>query len=302
MTNNAPQSIPAKTGGILQKIGLYFSLVKISHTVFALPFACIGFAIAIFYDQQSFKLPLLLAMLGCMVCARNAAMAFNRYLDRKYDKANPRTAQREIPAGKVSSKEALWFTIINCLIFVGITYFINPLCFYLSPIALFVILFYSYTKRFTPLCHLVLGLGLSFAPLGSYILVTGYFDWLPVFFSLIVLFWVAGFDIIYALQDEDFDKKQKLYSIPSVLGTKKALFVARMLHIFSALFVLAAGYYGFFHWTYYIGATIFAFFLIYQHSLVKPNDLSKVTMAFQNANGIASITFAIFTIIALYLY
>lgn len=155
-----------------------------------------------------------------MVFARNAAMAFNRYLDRDIDAKNPRTVMRDIPSGKISARATLIFVIVNCVLFIATTYLINPLCFYLSPIAIFVVLFYSYTKRFTALCHLVLGLGLGLAPIGAYIAVTGQFNIVPVLYSLAVLFWVSGFDIIYALQDEDFDRSEKLHSIPSALGRK----------------------------------------------------------------------------------
>ncbi|MHB1921846.1 MAG: UbiA-like polyprenyltransferase, partial [Chitinophagaceae bacterium] len=190
-----------------QKIKQYLSLVKFSHTIFALPFALIGFFLAIVHQNKGLSIGLLVAVLLCMVFARSAAMGFNRYLDRVYDARNPRTASREIPSGKVSSRHALIFVIVNCLLFVITTWWINPLCFGLSFIALGVILGYSYTKRFTPLCHLVLGLGLSLAPIGSYLAVTGTFNLLPLLFSLVVLFWVSGFDIIYALQDVSFDRE-----------------------------------------------------------------------------------------------
>jgi 4-hydroxybenzoate polyprenyltransferase len=176
------------------------------------------------------------------------------------------------------------------------TFFINRICFYLSPVALFVILFYSYTKRFTFLCHLVLGLGLSLAPIGAYLAVTGVFAVLPVLFSLAVIFWVSGFDVIYALQDIDFDQSQNLYSIPSALGKSRALKVSEFLHILSAACVISAGFYGHLHWLYWIGIGIFAGMLIYQHSIVKPDDLSKVNIAFMTANGIASVVFAVFVI------
>ena len=181
------------------------------------------------------------------------------------------------------------------------TSFINTLVFYLSFIAIFVVLFYSYTKRFTALCHVVLGVGLSLSPIGAYLAVTGYFDWLPLIFSFVVLTWVTGFDIIYALQDEHFDKEHKLHSIPALLGAKRALWVSNSLHLCSALLVLAAGYLASFHGIYWLGAGLFTGLLIYQHTLVKPNDLSKVTMAFANTNGIASIIFATFTILSLIL-
>ncbi|RYD55702.1 MAG: 4-hydroxybenzoate octaprenyltransferase [Sphingobacteriales bacterium] len=279
----------------------YLSLIKFSHTVFALPFALIGFTLAVVYEQQSFEWHLFLKMLLCMVFARTAAMAFNRYLDRRFDAMNPRTAKREIPAGVIKPTQALIFTIVNCALFVLTTWFINTLVFYLSFVALFVILFYSYTKRFTALCHIVLGVGLSLSPIGAYLAVTGYFKLLPLLFSFAVLTWVSGFDIIYALQDEQFDKSQDLHSIPAALGTKNALMVSNILHVCSAAFILAAGYAGQFGWIYWIGAAIYCGLLVYQHMLVKPNDLSKVNIAFGNTNGIASIIFAVFTILSILL-
>lgn len=235
-------------------------------------------------------------MLLCMVTARNAAMAFNRYLDRSFDAQNPRTANREVPAGIISAKSALLFTVINCIIFIAATYFINPMVMYLSPIALFVVLFYSYTKRFTPLCHLVLGVGLGLAPIGAYLAVAGVFDAVPLFFSFIVLTWVSGFDIIYALQDEEFDKANNLNSIPAALGKKNALMVSNVLHVVSAFLIIAVGYYAGFGWIYWIGAAIVIALLVYQHTLVKPDDLSKVNLAFGTTNGIISLVFAAFTI------
>ncbi len=270
----------------------YLSLVTFSHTIFAMPFAFIGFFLAISTTDNTFSWPKLILMLVCMVSARNAAMAFNRYLDRDIDAKNPRTKVRDIPSGRVSAQAALVFTIINCVVFIAATWFINSLCFWLSPIALFVILFYSFTKRFTPLCHLVLGLGLALAPIGAYLVVTGSFALLPVLYSLAVLCWVSGFDIIYALQDDEFDKSEKLYSIPSYLGRKKALYLSVVLHVLSALFISLPVYYLSFSWPYYLGIIFFCAMLIYQHLLVKPNDLSKVNFAFMTTNGIASVVFA----------
>jgi 4-hydroxybenzoate polyprenyltransferase len=241
-----------------------------------------------------------LLVILCMIFARSAAMAFNRYLDRNFDSKNPRTAIREIPAGIISSDNALRFVIINSVAFIICAWFINPLCFFLSPVALFVILGYSYTKRFTPLCHLVLGLGLSLAPIGAFLAVTGHFDVLPVLFSFAVIFWVSGFDIIYALQDEEFDKSQKLYSIPAAFGKTRALRISELFHLLSAGCIIFAGAYGHFSWFYWIGVVVFAGMLIYQHSVVKPNDLSKVNLAFMTANGIASVVFSIFVIADLF--
>ena len=194
------------------------------------------------------------------------------------------------------------FTIVSCVLFLVTCFFINRICFYLSPVALAVVLGYSYTKRFTPLCHLILGLGLSLAPIGAYLAVTGYFSLLPIIFSLAVLFWVSGFDIIYALQDEEFDRSQQLYSIPAWLGKSKALRVSELLHLLSAAAILYAGYYGHFGWLYWIGAAIFTGMLIYQHSIVKPDNLKRVNVAFMTANGIASVVFAVFVIADLLLH
>ncbi len=271
----------------------YFSLVLFAHSIFALPFAMIGFFLGVTTTPNPFNWLLLVLVLLCMVFARNAAMAFNRYLDREIDAKNPRTLMRDIPAGKVSANEALIFVIINCILFVVATAFINNLCFYLSPVALFVVLFYSYTKRFTALCHLVLGLGLSLAPIGAYIAVTGAFNIVPVLYSLAVLFWVSGFDIIYALQDEEFDKGEQLHSIPSALGRKNALRLSEVLHFFSVLCVILPILFTSFSWAYYFGVAFFCSMLIYQHLLVKPNDISKVNRAFATTNGFASVIFAV---------
>jgi|SRR4051812_7767199 len=284
----------------LTKVNNYLSLIKISHTLFALPFAIIGFFLAVTYTHTSFNSSLFALVILCMVFARSAAMAFNRYIDRAFDAKNNRTAIREIPAGIIKPSNALLFVIVSSLLFVITTYFINTLCFFLSPVALLVVLGYSYTKRFTALCHLVLGIGLSLAPIGAYLAVTGKFDWLPIFFSFTVLFWVSGFDIIYALQDEEFDKSNQLRSIPVWLGKKGALMLSNVLHVFSACFVIYAGWYAHFNMWYWMGTIVFISMLIYQHLLVKPTDLSKVNLAFATTNGIASVIFSIFVLISLF--
>jgi len=301
------------------KVSNYLSLVKFSHTIFALPFAMIGFFLGMVPIQWgpitggwhlsvesnsgggSIIIRLLLVLL-CMVTARSAAMAFNRYLDRSFDAKNPRTAIREIPKGIIAPNSALRFVILNGVVFIAATYFINRICFFLSPVALFVILFYSYTKRFTALCHLVLGLGLSLAPIGAYLAVTGKFDILPLLFSFAVIFWVSGFDIIYALQDIDFDQSQQLHSIPAALGRRGALRVSEILHVLSAGFVIAAGFVGVFGFLYWVGIAVFVGMLIYQHAIVKPDDLSRVNVAFMTANGIASVVFSILVIADLFCF
>jgi len=325
----------------MSKVKSYLSLIKFSHTIFAMPFAMIGFFLGLkaiglinskieygvgqwnlnktigwdgdkdqsssyfvtLINSKEFKqfLFTFFLVIFCMIFARSAAMAFNRYLDRQFDAKNPRTAIREIPTGIITPKNALAFTIISSLFFIGCTFFINKICFYLSPVALAVVLGYSYTKRFTPFCHLILGVGLSLAPIGAYLAVTGQFALLPILFSLSVIFWVSGFDIIYALQDEEFDKSQQLYSIPAWLGKAKALRVSELLHVVSAAAVICAGVYGNFGWLYWIGTAVFCGMLVYQHSIVKPTDLRKVNLAFMTANGIASVVFAIFVIASLFI-
>jgi 4-hydroxybenzoate polyprenyltransferase len=279
---------------VTDSIRKYLSLIKFSHTIFALPFAVIGFCLALHSGNTTFDGFKLVMVLLCMIFARSAAMAFNRYIDRSFDAKNPRTAIREIPAGKISSTSALVFTIFCSLSFVICAFLINTLCFALSPVALLIILGYSYTKRFTPLCHLILGIGLALAPIGAYIALTEHFDILPVLFGCVVLFWVSGFDIIYALQDEEFDRSNNLKSIPVYLGKKNALRLSEILHFLSAAIVVSGYFLGHFNWMYIVGAVLFIGLLVYQHTLVKPNDLSRVNLAFATSNGIASVIFSLF--------
>ncbi len=279
----------------------YLSLVKFSHTIFALPFALVGFFWAVRINQTELHLATLALVILDMLWARNAAMAFNRYIDREIDAKNERTIVRDIPAGKINANSALIFVVINSLLFLITTFFINLTTFYLAPIALFVILGYSYTKRFTSLCHLVLGVGLALAPIGAYLSVTGVFAWLPVLLSFIVLFWVSGFDIIYALQDEEFDKSQNLNSIPVLLGKKNALYMSSLLHFIVFALLITIGFLANFGAFYWIGAGLFSLLLLYQHSLVKADDLSKVNLAFFTTNGIGSIVFGVFSILEVFL-
>lgn len=284
----------------------FLSLVKFSHTIFAMPFALTGFFMAATQSPEGLNWRLLALVVLCMVFARSAAMAFNRWLDRDIDASNPRTAIREIPAGIISAPSALWFVVVNGLLFVGCTFFINRLCFYLSPVALAVILGYSYTKRFTWLCHFVLGLGLSLAPVGAYLAVSGAFAWAPVVLGAAVLTWVAGFDVIYALQDESFDRSKSLYSVPVWLGRAKALRLSEAVHLCSAALIVTAvvltqqsGGGSLRLSPIWLGVLIFLGMLIYQHRLVKPNDLSRVNLAFFTTNGIASLLFGFFAIVDL---
>ncbi len=283
----------------------YFSLIKFSHTIFAMPFAMLGFFLGIYSEGGGFKAGVFVLVLLCMLFARSAAMAFNRFLDRDIDEKNPRTSIREIPAGIIKPKAALYFVVASSLLFIATTWFINPICFYLSPVALAVVLGYSFTKRFTAVCHFVLGLGLALAPIGAYLAVTGHFALMPVLYSGVVLLWVSGFDIIYALQDEEFDKSLNLKSVPVALGGRKSLRLSMVLHVICAILVLATTAFservfpelGWLSWG---GATIFTAFLFYQHTLVRPNELSKINLAFFTANGVASLILGSLVILDFY--
>lgn len=277
----------------------YSSMVKFSHTLFALPFACIGFVMAFKLGINDWSWVKLLLMLLCMVTARNAAMAFNRIVDRNFDALNPRTKEREIPANKIKPVNAIFFVIINVVLFIVSTFFINKLCFYLSPIALFVVLGYSYTKRITYLCHFVLGLGLSLAPIGAFLVLHGAFNLVPILLSITVLFWVSGFDIIYALQDIDFDKKNKLYSVPARFEFEKSVIIVRVIHILSIipLFIIGSLYLN--SVLYWIGVVVFISLLVLQHFLVYKYKLEKVNLAFFTVNGVASLLFALFSILSM---
>lgn len=274
----------------------YFSLIKFAHTVFALPFAFLAYFLGMTRVGEGIDWRLLILILLCMIFARSAAMAFNRYADREIDARNARTAIREIPAGVIKAKSALLFVWLSAFAFVLTTFWINPLCFYLSPVALLVILGYSYTKRFTWLCHFVLGLGLGLAPVGAFIAVTGRFEWLPVLYGMMVLLWVSGFDILYALQDIDFDRQNALHSIPCRFGKEGAKRISIALHSLCALLIGYIAWYQaslfptleFLHW---IGAAGFIALLVWQHLLVYKYDLAKINQAFFETNGIASILF-----------
>ncbi len=280
----------------------YFSLVKINHTIFSIPFALIGFALAVKAHGENLNLRLLILVLLSVFFARNSAMGFNRYVDREFDRKNPRPALREIPNAIISPQSALIFVIINALLFILTTWFLNPLCFFLSPVALLVILGYSVTKRFTALSHMFLGLALALAPIGAYLAVAARFDILPLIFAIIVIFWVAGFDILYALQDIDFDKSEQLKSLPVYYGSRNALVLSALFHLMAVILVVFAGFSGPFHLVYWIGALIFTVVLTYEHTIVKPDDITRVNLAFATLNGMASVIFACFVIADLYFY
>ncbi|MFH1937871.1 MAG: UbiA-like polyprenyltransferase [Bacteroidota bacterium] len=277
----------------------YFSLVKVSHTIFSMPFAMIGFFLAVRINDGMIDYIILFLVILAVLFARNAAMGFNRFIDREFDLKNPRTAIREIPRAIITPRSALLFVILNSILFIATTAFINTLCLVLSPLALLVVLGYSFTKRFTYLSHLFLGLGLALAPIGAYLAVANRFDLLPLLFSFCVLFWVAGFDIIYALQDIDFDRREKLKSIPASMGARNSLVLSAFFHLIALMMLVLAGVTGSFDLIYWIGLGIFTLLVIYQHLIVKPTNFSRVNLAFATLNGFASILFACFVIVDL---
>lgn len=284
----------------------YLRLVKFSHTIFAMPFAMIGFTYALKCGNHNLSEPrqwvvLLVQVVLCMVFARNTAMGFNRWADRWIDAANPRTAEREIPAGIISPKSALLFVIINALLFTATASTINILTTLLSPVALAIVTFYSYCKRFTSLAHLVLGLSLGIAPVGAYIAVTGEFALAPCILAVLVITWCGGFDIIYALQDAAFDRERGLHSIPSRFSARTALLFSLLLHVVSVGALLWFCSYLPGRWYMWVGVAIFIILLALQHLLVTPTKQKNIGIAFGTLNGLASLTLAIFVILDLLL-
>ena len=270
----------------------YANFVKLPHTLFALPFALVGVVLASYVKQVRWSE--VLWVIVAFSAARFAAMGFNRIVDRRIDSLNPRTARREIPSGVISTLEASAAVALASALFVFAAWKLNPLCFLLAPLALAWVFFYSYTKRFTRLAHLALGLGLGIAPVGGYLAVTGEWSsswWALVLLALAVMSWVGGFDIFYALQDVAFDRQHGLHSIPVALGEARAVAVARALHAFTvcALAIVGVGVGA--GWLYILGVVVVAALLLYEHSLVRPNNLSRLDAAFFTMNGIISITF-----------
>ena len=271
---------------------LYANFVKLPHTVFALPFALVGATLATYHVSPT------LAQVGWIVlaftAARFAAMGFNRIVDRDVDALNPRTRMRELPSGALGVGEATATVVLASVLFVVAASRLNPLCFALSPIALACVLFYSYGKRFTRWSHLMLGLGLSIAPVGGYLALAGRWSqpwWLLCALALAVVTWSGGFDILYALQDEEFDRAHGLHSLPSALGVPRALALSRLLHVGTVLFLGLAGVGADGGWPWFAGVGVTAALLLYEHSLVKEGDLSKLDAAFFTMNGVISMVF-----------
>jgi 4-hydroxybenzoate polyprenyltransferase len=269
----------------------YFEFVRFSHTVFALPFALASMVVAASANRGWPGWQTFLLILAAMVCARTAAMGFNRIVDRKFDALNPRTAQRHLPVGSMAVTGAGWLVAGAAAGLIGVAWLINPLCFYLSPVALLVVCFYSYTKRFTDLSHLFLGLALGVAPLGAWLAVRGQFNWPPCVLAAAVVFWLVGFDIIYATQDYEFDKSQGLHSLPARLGIAGGLRIAQVAHGVTAVLLLAFGLISHLGVPYYFGLATILICLVAQHVLARKQDPVSLSVAFFRMNAVISAVF-----------
>ncbi len=278
---------------LFSRTRMILEMIKFEHTIFALPFALIATLLAsrpyLFPDLRT-----IFWILIAMVSARSSAMAFNRIVDADYDKNNPRTAARHIPAGLLSQTQVWTFLTITLGLFEVASWQLNSLCFALSPIALLFILGYSYTKRFTSLCHIILGCAIGIAPVGAWLAVTGKWSPIPLMFGVIVMLWIGGFDIIYALQDYEVDSRSSLFSLPKKLGKANSLLVSRILHALMISLLIAAGLVAGLHLIYFVGVTVVACLILYEQLLVKPDDLSRVNLAFFTLNGWVSISLLIF--------
>jgi 4-hydroxybenzoate polyprenyltransferase len=280
-------------GEVLQKVSLYLKMIKFSHSIFALPFA---FTSALIAAAGVPAFSQILWITVAMVGARSGAMGLNRIIDRKIDKDNPRTSGREIPKGVIKVSEAVGFVVLSFGCMIIAAFMLNPLCFMLSPLAIGILFLYSFTKRFTWTAHFVLGLAISAAPLGAWVAIKGTFDPNVIPLTVAVIFWLAGFDVLYALQDIEFDTRYGLFSIPRRFGISRSLFLARTFHAVAfGLLVLNGALFrlGMPYWT---GMIIIAGLFLYEHSLVKKDDLSRLDMAFFNMNGYISMTVFLFTL------
>lgn len=271
----------------MSNVAVILRMIKFEHTLFALPLAFAGVLLAGGWPSWTTVVLVLTAMFG----ARSAAMAFNRLVDAEFDRRNPRTAMREIPTGMVKKIHAVLFVCASAALFFVSAWLLNPLCFLFSPVALTVVLFYSYTKRFTPLCHLFLGLALSLAPLGGWIAVTGSLSWQPLILALGVLLWVAGFDVLYSLMDIDFDREVGLKSMPAFLGVEQSFRLARLFHVAAWLLFLAAGVSMGVGAAYYASIVVIGLLLTIEHRLVNPGDLTHINTAFFTVNSFVSVVY-----------
>lgn len=277
---------------VFKKIKIFLEMIKFEHTIFALPFAYVG---ALLTEKKIPSAYDLIWITLAMVGARTAAMSLNRIIDRKIDARNPRTAGRALPRGLLNVAEVWFYVFLSFILLLYSASRLSPLAIRLFPLAVLVLFIYSYTKRFTWASHMVLGAALGLAPLGSWIAIAGRFDIAPVLLATGVLFWVAGFDIIYACDDYEFDRREGLYSIPARYGIKKALYISSLFHILAPILFLAAGIILNLGVLYMAGIVVAVAILFYQHKLVSPNDLSRAGIAFFNLNGILSVLVFIFT-------
>lgn len=285
------------TNGIsngLTKVKVFAEMIKFEHTIFALPFAYMG----AFLAQRGIPSGYYLFWITmAMVGARTAAMSLNRLIDRHIDAKNPRTSSRALPKGLLSVTEVWGYVFVSFVLLFLASYMLNPLCVKLMPIAVFFLVIYSYMKRLTWLCHLVLGLALGLAPAGSWVAIKGSLDLPAVMIGLAVTFWVAGFDVIYACQDFDFDRQSGIHSIPARFGLESALTIAKLMHVLAPLLLFGVAYVLKLGWLYLLGLIIAAGILYYEHRLVKPNDLSRLNAAFFNMNGILSVVMFVFAVL-----
>jgi 4-hydroxybenzoate polyprenyltransferase len=278
------------------RIVTFGRMIKFSHSVFAMPFALAAFVLAV--RREGFDPGKLLWVIVAMVAARSAAMGFNRWLDAEIDARNPRTALRELPRGALSKPQVLAFVTVSSAVFVGAAWRLNPLCLALSPLALAIVCGYSFTKRFTMLSHAVLGLSLAIAPVGAWLAVRGHFELTPIPIGLAVLFWVGGFDILYSCQDVEFDHTLSLHSIPVRFGIPRALRLARGAHVLAIAFLLSVALVEPLHWSYFAGMALIGGLFVYEHSLVKADDLSKIDAAFFTVNGWIGVLYLLTVLIA----
>ncbi|MDR0270308.1 UbiA-like polyprenyltransferase [Paenibacillus sp.] len=285
---------------MFRKIKIFMEMIKIEHTLFALPFAFMGAILGAIVVNG--HLPswaqigwILMAMFG----ARSAAFGLNRMIDQAIDKRNPRTAGRAIPAGLLKNAEVILFTIISFVLFFWAAYELSPLAVKLLPISVFMLVIYSYTKRFTWLCHVVLGLTLGLAPLGGWVAVTNSIDWTAMILFITITLWTAGFDVIYAIQDMEFDRKEGLYSIPARFGLHKSLLIARYFHVLTAIGFIALFFITDLSWWYFVGMVISYIILFYEHYILSPKDMSKLQTAFFTMNSVLSLAVFVFTLIDL---
>lgn len=293
----------------MSKVRDYLSLVKFSHTIFAMPFALLAFVYAVKSSSELIAesapywwAVLLVQVVLCMVFARNVAMGFNRWADRFIDAENPRTAMREIPAGKITSREAVWFIAVNAVLFIIVSATINPLCGWLSPVALAVVMFYSYCKRFTSLAHIVLGISLGIAPVGATIAVCGEITTASIILALGVMCWSAGFDIIYALQDAQFDRERGLCSIPSRFSAFTSLVISALLHVVSVSMIVTYTTLQPQSWLAWLGCAMFAAILLLEHILVTPTRQRNIGIAFGTLNALASVAYGVALILNLLIF